>query len=109
MGSSTLMAGVALGAMSVSMPFGGFVGSRLVLRVPLSDLLSSDRRRRSDSGMHAAHNAPSRCRSAAADRGGGAHGPGYGDRQCFIRDRDPGQYRLVAARGGDVERVLLSA
>ena len=33
MGSSTLMAGVALGAMSVLMPFGGFVGSRLVLRV----------------------------------------------------------------------------
>jgi EmrB/QacA subfamily drug resistance transporter len=33
MGSSTLMAGVALGAMSVVWPFGGFVGSRLVLRV----------------------------------------------------------------------------
>ena len=33
MGSSTLMAGVALGAMSVAWPFGGFVGSRLVLRV----------------------------------------------------------------------------
>ena len=33
MGSSALMAGVALGAMSVVWPFGGFVGSRLVLRV----------------------------------------------------------------------------
>ena len=33
MGSSTLMSGVALGAMSVFMPFGGFVGSRLVLRM----------------------------------------------------------------------------
>jgi EmrB/QacA subfamily drug resistance transporter len=33
MGSSTLMAGVALGAMSVLMPFGGFVGSRFVLRM----------------------------------------------------------------------------
>jgi EmrB/QacA subfamily drug resistance transporter len=33
MGSGTLMAGVALGAMSVAWPFGGFVGSRLVLRV----------------------------------------------------------------------------
>jgi EmrB/QacA subfamily drug resistance transporter len=33
MGSSTLVAGVALGAMSVLMPFGGFVGSRLVLRM----------------------------------------------------------------------------
>jgi EmrB/QacA subfamily drug resistance transporter len=33
MGSSTLIAGVALGAMSVAWPFGGFVGSRLVLRV----------------------------------------------------------------------------
>jgi MFS family permease len=32
MGSSTLMAGVALGAMSVLMPLGGFVGSHLVLR-----------------------------------------------------------------------------
>jgi EmrB/QacA subfamily drug resistance transporter len=32
-GSSTLMAGVALGAMSVALPSGGFVGSRLVLRV----------------------------------------------------------------------------
>jgi MFS family permease len=33
MGASTLIAGVALGAMSVAMPFGGFTGSRLVLRV----------------------------------------------------------------------------
>ena len=33
MGSSTLTAGVALGAMSVLMPLGGFVGSRLVLRM----------------------------------------------------------------------------
>lgn len=33
MGASTVLAGVALGAMSVLWPFGGFVGSRLVLRV----------------------------------------------------------------------------
>ena len=33
LGSSTLVAGLALGAMSVLMPFGGFVGSRLVLRM----------------------------------------------------------------------------
>lgn len=33
MGSSTLTAGVALGAMSVLMPLGGFIGSRLVLRM----------------------------------------------------------------------------
>jgi len=33
MGSSTLTAGLALGAMSVLLPFGGFVGSRLVLRM----------------------------------------------------------------------------
>jgi MFS family permease len=33
LGSSTLMAGMALGAMSVLMPFGGFIGSRLVLRM----------------------------------------------------------------------------
>jgi MFS family permease len=32
MGSSTLLAGAALGAMSVAWPFGGFVGSRLVLQ-----------------------------------------------------------------------------
>jgi EmrB/QacA subfamily drug resistance transporter len=32
MGASTLLTGVALGAMSVSWPFGGFIGSRLVLR-----------------------------------------------------------------------------
>jgi EmrB/QacA subfamily drug resistance transporter len=32
MGSSTLLAGTALGAMSVAWPFGGFVGSRLVLQ-----------------------------------------------------------------------------
>ncbi len=32
MGTSTLVAGAALGAMSVAWPFGGFVGSRLVLR-----------------------------------------------------------------------------
>lgn len=34
MGSSTLMSGVALGTLSVFWPFGGFVGSRLVLRMP---------------------------------------------------------------------------
>ena len=34
MGSSTLVAGLALGAMSVAMPFGGFLGSRLVLHMP---------------------------------------------------------------------------
>jgi EmrB/QacA subfamily drug resistance transporter len=34
MGSSTVIAGVALGAVSVLTPFGGFLGSRLVLRVP---------------------------------------------------------------------------
>jgi EmrB/QacA subfamily drug resistance transporter len=33
LGSSTLVAGLALGAMSVLMPLGGFVGSRLVLRM----------------------------------------------------------------------------
>jgi EmrB/QacA subfamily drug resistance transporter len=33
MGSSTLTSGVALGAVSVLWPFGGFVGSRLVLRM----------------------------------------------------------------------------
>jgi EmrB/QacA subfamily drug resistance transporter len=33
MGSSTLVSGVALGAMSVLWPLGGFVGSRLVLRM----------------------------------------------------------------------------
>jgi EmrB/QacA subfamily drug resistance transporter len=33
MGTSTLTAGVALGTMSVLWPFGGFVGSRLVLRM----------------------------------------------------------------------------
>jgi EmrB/QacA subfamily drug resistance transporter len=33
LGASTLISGVALGAMSVLMPFGGFVGSRLVLRM----------------------------------------------------------------------------
>jgi EmrB/QacA subfamily drug resistance transporter len=32
MGSSTLVAGTALGAMSAAWPFGGFVGSRIVLR-----------------------------------------------------------------------------
>lgn len=32
MGTTTLAAGAALGAMSVAWPFGGFVGSRLVLR-----------------------------------------------------------------------------
>lgn len=34
MGSSTLISGLALGTMSVCWPFGGFVGSRLVLRMP---------------------------------------------------------------------------
>ncbi len=34
MGSSTLISGVALGTISVFWPFGGFVGSRLVLRMP---------------------------------------------------------------------------
>lgn len=34
MGSSTLLSGVALGTLSVFWPFGGFVGSRLVLRMP---------------------------------------------------------------------------
>jgi hypothetical protein len=34
MGSSTLTAGLALGTMSVLLPTGGFVGSRLVLRIP---------------------------------------------------------------------------
>ncbi len=34
MGSSTLISGVALGTLSVFWPFGGFVGSRLVLRMP---------------------------------------------------------------------------
>ncbi len=34
MGTSTLVAGAALGTMSVAWPFGGFVGSRLVLRTP---------------------------------------------------------------------------
>jgi MFS family permease len=33
MGSSTLISGLALGALSVFWPFGGFVGSRLVLRM----------------------------------------------------------------------------
>jgi Na+/melibiose symporter-like transporter len=33
MGSNTLTAGIALGAMSVLMPLGGFIGSRLVLRM----------------------------------------------------------------------------
>jgi EmrB/QacA subfamily drug resistance transporter len=33
MGSSTLISGLALGALSVLWPFGGFVGSRLVLRM----------------------------------------------------------------------------
>jgi EmrB/QacA subfamily drug resistance transporter len=33
LGSSTLISGLALGAMSVLMPLGGFVGSRLVLRM----------------------------------------------------------------------------
>jgi EmrB/QacA subfamily drug resistance transporter len=33
MGSNTLTAGLALGAMSVLMPLGGFIGSRLVLRM----------------------------------------------------------------------------
>ncbi|HUC48582.1 MAG TPA: MFS transporter [Xanthobacteraceae bacterium] len=33
LGASTLISGLALGAMSVLMPFGGFVGSRLVLRM----------------------------------------------------------------------------
>ena len=31
MGSSSLVAGVALGAMSAAWPFGGFIGSRLLL------------------------------------------------------------------------------
>ncbi len=34
MGSSTLISGVALGTLSVFWPFGGFVGSRMVLRMP---------------------------------------------------------------------------
>jgi multidrug resistance protein len=34
MGSSTIVSGVALGTISVLTPFGGFVGSRLVLRMP---------------------------------------------------------------------------
>jgi EmrB/QacA subfamily drug resistance transporter len=34
MGSSTLVSGVALGTLSVFWPFGGFVGSRMVLRMP---------------------------------------------------------------------------
>jgi EmrB/QacA subfamily drug resistance transporter len=34
MGSSTLMSGVALGTLSVFWPFGGFVGSRMVLHMP---------------------------------------------------------------------------
>ena len=34
MGSSTLTSGLALGTLSVFWPFGGFVGSRLVLRMP---------------------------------------------------------------------------
>ena len=34
MGSSTLLSGMALGTLSVFWPFGGFVGSRLVLRMP---------------------------------------------------------------------------
>ena len=34
MGTSTLVSGVALGTLSVFWPFGGFVGSRLVLRMP---------------------------------------------------------------------------
>ncbi len=34
MGSSTLVSGMALGTLSVFWPFGGFVGSRLVLRMP---------------------------------------------------------------------------
>jgi EmrB/QacA subfamily drug resistance transporter len=34
MGASTLTAGLALGTMAVLWPFGGFVGSRLVLRMP---------------------------------------------------------------------------
>ena len=34
MGSSTIVSGVALGTISVLTPFGGYVGSRLVLRMP---------------------------------------------------------------------------
>jgi len=34
MGSSTLVSGIALGTLSVFWPFGGFVGSRLVLHMP---------------------------------------------------------------------------
>ena len=34
MGSSTLVSGVALGTLSVFWPFGGFLGSRLVLHIP---------------------------------------------------------------------------
>jgi multidrug resistance protein len=34
MGSSTIVSGLALGTISVLTPFGGFVGSRLVLRMP---------------------------------------------------------------------------
>jgi EmrB/QacA subfamily drug resistance transporter len=34
MGSSTLISGVALGTLSVFWPFGGFVGSRMVLHMP---------------------------------------------------------------------------
>ncbi len=34
MGSSTLISGVALGTLSVFWPFGGFIGSRMVLRMP---------------------------------------------------------------------------
>jgi EmrB/QacA subfamily drug resistance transporter len=34
MGSSTIVSGLALGTISVLTPFGGFVGSRLVLRIP---------------------------------------------------------------------------
>ena len=34
MGTSTLISGVALGTLSVFWPFGGFIGSRLVLRMP---------------------------------------------------------------------------
>jgi len=34
MGSSTLVSGIALGTLSVFWPFGGFIGSRLVLHMP---------------------------------------------------------------------------
>ena len=106
MGSSTLMSGVALGAMSVLWPFGGFVGSRLVLRMPyrLSSTIGGVILVTGSTLLILLHPGANPLQPIIA---AGHHGPGHGHYQRFLRGRDPGQCRLVSARRGDVERVLL--